>query len=113
VVTGTGRARTINKTDGTKPTNLTWLGEVVWDDNHSEPAVDITWDNSQNNSNNVIRKQISHPITSQSAIIYDMAGNRLTPEKGDLHEKSMSRIPAGFYCVKPAGEKTRIITIVR
>ncbi len=34
-LTTNGGGHQINKTDGTKPTNLTWLGNFVWDDNHS------------------------------------------------------------------------------
>lgn len=34
-LTTSNSGRQINRTDGSKPTNLTWLGEVVWDDNHS------------------------------------------------------------------------------
>lgn len=34
-LTTSGGGHLINKTDGSKPTNLTWLGNKVWDDNHS------------------------------------------------------------------------------
>ena len=33
--TGGASGDTINKTNGNRPTNLTWLGEQVWDDSHS------------------------------------------------------------------------------
>jgi hypothetical protein len=34
-LTTSNSGRNINKTDGTRPTNLTWLGGIVWDDNHT------------------------------------------------------------------------------
>ena len=33
---GGNRGWSVNQTDGTKPTNLTWAGEMVWLDNHGE-----------------------------------------------------------------------------
>lgn len=33
-LTTLGGGHQINKTDGSKPTNLTWLGNLVWEDNH-------------------------------------------------------------------------------
>lgn len=39
---GTGGGYNINKTDGTKPTNLSAFGSLIWDDSHTTPGSNVS-----------------------------------------------------------------------
>lgn len=57
--TGRGSGWEINKTDGSKPTNLSWVGDKIWDDNHGlmptfddqNPKVDLALERLIANNN--------------------------------------------------------------
>lgn len=34
-----GNGEYIDRTDGTRPTNMSWIGELAWDDNHNAPLI--------------------------------------------------------------------------
>lgn len=84
-LTTSGGGHQIDRTDGVKPTNLTWLGNLVWDDNHATSSGDSTATNLVQNPDfetgtlsswNVVKAFISGIVHSgtKSVKLGDSAG---------------------------------------
>ncbi|MDT8717367.1 Ig-like domain-containing protein [Clostridium sp. 19966] len=58
--TGRGSGWEIDKTDGSKPTNLSWVGDKIWDDNHGNS---VTFDDTNPKTDLGLERLISNDTT--------------------------------------------------
>jgi mannan endo-1,4-beta-mannosidase len=113
VTSGNGRARTIQVDASGNPSGLTWLGKVVWDDNHREEDLEMITDvepryAQQRKSRFSVRSggSISDmPMLDRSRIAYPLTVENLAGQQcGAAGRTRSGKIAAGTYILQSHAE---------